>query len=100
MRTGPPVRGPNLLTAHVPKTITGARTSRPGNHIHQLIPNIDPISQAITEHLLPPRPEHPSSSPVLAALVQQRLDLVGQHLVRGGPDLLESDDAVPADEEG
>src|SRR6266508_116915 len=54
MRTGPPVRGADLLTAHAPKTISATRTSRPGNHIHQLIPNIDPISQPSTEHLLLP----------------------------------------------
>src|SRR6266542_4869409 len=100
MRTGPPVRGADLLTAHAPKTISATRIRRPGNHIHQLIPNIDPISQASTEHLLLPgsHARIVTHGPLLFALVQQPLDLIGQELVRGRPDLLESDDAVPADE--
>src|SRR6266542_6982238 len=54
MRTGPPVRGTDLLTAHAPKKMNITRTSSPGNHIHPLIPNLDPISHASTEHLLLP----------------------------------------------
>src|SRR6266542_1425924 len=71
---------------------TSTSSSRTSTPSHRPAPSISSLQAS-----------EPPWSPtpwLLAALVQQPLDLVGQHLVRGRPDLLESDDAVPADEEG
>ena len=51
---------------NTPKPTSPPTTRRPGNHIHQLIPNIDPISQASTEHLLPPGFRAPMVSHAMA----------------------------------
>src|SRR6266542_1514186 len=71
---------------------TSTSSSRTSTPSHRPAPSISSLQAS-----------EPPWSPtpwLLAALVQQPLDLVGQHLVRGRPDLLEADDAVPADEEG
>src|SRR5207245_7084015 len=64
IRRGPPIWRVNLPTAHTPNAMRAPITSRLGNHIHQLISNIDPMSEPITmqsllqlaclHHVVPP----------------------------------------------